>query len=354
MINRKTFALVLLAAAALAAGISVWLIDATQSPLYLPGQVRAMAFDGVGLAAVDAPSWSLAQGVTVQVHRKGQGRRLLFVHGGPGIPFAELPPGLSSLAARYEVLTWEQRGCGASSRPAVTVDGKDFFATARKLEAELGLTAQVADLERIRRTLGEEQLTLVGHAFGALLAALYAAEFPERVKALVLVAPVDLLELPSPRGGLFDQIRPRLSEGKRAEFEAYLRRSFQLDALLAKTESQLAAFNAELGQYYALAAKAARFEVPPVEPSAVGGFAVQAAYLGLGARHDWRGLMKAVTAPVLVVHGARDLSPEAASRAFGAAFPNAKVEVMAQSGHFPFVDAPEDFAGVVARFLDGA
>jgi len=211
----------------------------------------------------------------------------------------------------------------------------------------------VAAIERIRRVLGEEQLTLVGHSFGALLASLYAAEFPERVKALVLVAPADVLELPSPHGGFFQQINARLPEGKRAEFESYRKRSFQLDSLLGKTESQLTAFNAEFAAYFAIAARTAHFEVPPVEPSSVGGFAVQAVYLGLGARHDWRPLLREVTAPVLVVHGGRDLTPEIASRDIAAAFPHARVEVMKDSGHFPFLDAPDAFAKVLGGFLAG-
>lgn len=352
MINRKSLLVVLGAAVALALGIFFWLSRATQAPLYRPGQVRGFSLEAAR-PGLDGGTWVLEPGVTVKVHREGEGGpKVLFVHGGPAMPYTELPAGLRALASRgFEVLGWDQRGCGGSSRPVEKLDTRDFFAAARRLETELGLTAQVADLERIRRLLGGERLLLVGHSFGALLTALYASEFPERVEALVLVAPADLLELPSPRGGLFSQIRGRLSEGKRTEFEAYLRRSFQLDALFEKTDAQLGAFNAELGQYYAIAAQAAGFEVAPVEAKAVGGFSVQAAYLGLGARHDWRELVRGVTAPVLVVHGAKDLQPEAASRAFAAAFPNARVEVLPQSGHFPFLDAPEAFAELVGRFL---
>ena len=47
--------------------------------------------------------------------------------------------------------------------------------------------AQLADIERLRRASGETSLILIGHSFGAFLAALYATEFPERVRAPVLV-----------------------------------------------------------------------------------------------------------------------------------------------------------------------
>ncbi|OGO41196.1 MAG: hypothetical protein A2Z04_05735 [Chloroflexi bacterium RBG_16_57_9] len=52
----------------------------------------------------------------------------------------------------------------------------------------------------------------------------YAAEFPERVEALVLVAPADVLAMPQEGGGLFEEIRRRLPESMREEYAAYLKR----------------------------------------------------------------------------------------------------------------------------------
>ena len=61
--------------------------------------------------------------------------------------------------------------------------------------------------------------------------------------------------------------------------------------------------------------------------------------------------MQAVTAPVLVLHGDKDLQPESASRAFAAAFPNARVEIVRGAGHFLFDDQPDASAAAVGRFL---
>lgn len=66
------------------------------------------------------------------------------------------------------------------------------------LEQTLGLGAQIADIERIRRLLGDEKLILMGHAWGGFLALLYAAEFPDRIDALILVFPADVLVMPQP------------------------------------------------------------------------------------------------------------------------------------------------------------
>jgi pimeloyl-ACP methyl ester carboxylesterase len=48
------------------------------------------------------------------------------------------------------------------------------------------------DLEAIRKHLGREQLTLLGHSWGVVPAALYAMQPPQRVRRMILVATVPL------------------------------------------------------------------------------------------------------------------------------------------------------------------
>ncbi len=55
----------------------------------------------------------------------------------------------------------------------------------------LGSLNVVRDMERIRVALGEEQLTYLGYSYGTLLGALYAEQYPSRVRAMVLDGPVD-------------------------------------------------------------------------------------------------------------------------------------------------------------------
>ena len=49
----------------------------------------------------------------------------------------------------------------------------------------------VHDMERIRRSLGEDQISFLGFSYGTLLGALYAAVYPDRVRAMVLDGAVD-------------------------------------------------------------------------------------------------------------------------------------------------------------------
>ena len=80
------------------------------------------------------------------------------------------------------------------------------------------------------------------------------------------------------------------------------------------------------------------------------GWGVQAIYVSMGRRHDYRSALKEVEAPVLVLHGAKDLQSEAVSRTYADALPNARFKVL-DSAHFAFYERPEEFAAVVGGFL---
>ena len=147
-------------------------------------------------------------------------------------------------------------------------------------------TIQVGEKEQNGDVEGQEQLVLVGHSYGAFLASLYAAEFPEHVRALVLVAPADLLTMPIEGGGLFEQVGARLPSSKTAEFAEFLSRYLDMGAVFDKTDEQLVALQLEFVEYYA-AATGIELATESVARSA-GGFMVWAQYFGMGQRHDYR------------------------------------------------------------------
>jgi pimeloyl-ACP methyl ester carboxylesterase len=55
----------------------------------------------------------------------------------------------------------------------------------------LGTDRVARDMDRIRAALGDERLTYLGFSYGTYLGAQYAAQFPDRVRALALDGPVD-------------------------------------------------------------------------------------------------------------------------------------------------------------------
>jgi proline iminopeptidase len=337
-------------------GGGVWFWNAMQQPLYEPGMVRA----GKNLRAplvppaqsADKNFWTVESDIKLFHFADGAGTNVLVVHGGPGEPFTEPMAGLKSLTYNYRFHYYDQRGCGKSSRPFDRFASSNYYENMQTLDRTLGLGAQIADIERIRQILGDEKIILVGHSFGGFIASLYAAEFPEHVQALVLIAPAEMLIMPPESGGLFEQVKPLLPESMKPKYDDYVKRLLDFGNLFSQNEAELAALNREFVPYYAAAMQTKGLAIPASNmPSDNGGWMVQAMYMSMGMKHDYRAALKSVTAPVLVIHGDKDLQPEKASRMYADAFPNAQFQVIQNASHFAFSEQPEAFARVVSEFL---
>ena len=167
--------------------------------------------------------WQVEDDIRLFFTTQGEGRPVLVVHGGPGYPVHGPLEGLEALTKTHKLFYYDQhRGCGRSTRPFDRFSS-NFYANMKDLERTLGIGAQVADIERIRRILGQEKLILMGYSFGGFLAAIYAAEFPECVEAMVLVAPAGVLLMPDEEDGLLGEIRERLPRAMQAEYDEFLK-----------------------------------------------------------------------------------------------------------------------------------
>jgi pimeloyl-ACP methyl ester carboxylesterase len=100
---------------------------------------------------------------------------ILLVHGAtvPAWEFDRLIPHLR--AAGWRTIRFDLFGHGLSDRPAVRYDFNFFLEQALEVLDGIG---------------SHRPLTLLGHSFGAALAAAMASQRPERIERLVLVAPL--------------------------------------------------------------------------------------------------------------------------------------------------------------------
>lgn len=116
---------------------------------------------------------SVGDGHEIHVEECGnpQGTPALFLHGGPG---GGITPAYRRFfdPERYRIVLFDQRGCGRST-PFASVEHNTTWHL-------------VADIERIRSTLGIEQWLVFGGSWGSTLALVYAETHPKRVQALVL------------------------------------------------------------------------------------------------------------------------------------------------------------------------
>jgi proline iminopeptidase len=95
----------------------------------------------------------------------------IFLHGGPGGGIAPEHRRLFDPAC-YDVMLFDQRGCGRSTPHA-------------GLEANTTWHL-VADIERLRQIMGVEKWLVFGGSWGSTLGLAYAETYPERVSALIL------------------------------------------------------------------------------------------------------------------------------------------------------------------------
>jgi len=322
-------------------------------PLYKPGMVREM---GVSLTPPQQPAnskpWLVEPNINLAHFAVGKGRNVLIIHGGPGMPFLQPMSGLESLTGEYRFHYYNQRGCGESTRPIDRFESSNMYQNMTTLDKTLGLGAQIADIERIRRILGDDKLILIGHSWGGFLASLYAAEFPEHVEALILVSPANTLVMPQPDADsdLFATVRAGLPAEEQAKYDKFMKEYMDFNGLFKKSEADLIAMDEEFGKYYIQVVKTPLSTLP--QQGKPGGWMVWAQYISMGQKHDYRPALQKVSAPVLVIHGADDLQSESASRLYEKAFPNAEFVVIKNTDHFSFEEQPEQFAAIVKKFLD--
>lgn len=266
------------------------------------------------------------RGVELFVRRIGEGTPAVILHGGPGAHHDYLLPGFDALADGRELVYYDQRGGGRSP-------------VAR--DVPVGWREQVADLEALRAHWGLGQLTLVGYSWGGLLALLYALEHPGRVGRLALVSPAptwraarERFEAAFARRNLdpaFQEERRLLRESGLRERDpaAFQRRIFELS----------------VAPYFFDPSRARE-----LTPFRITGRTQQEVWQSLGD-YDLRPRLPGLRGvPALVVHGEEDPIPIEAARVT-AELVGAGFHSVPRCGHVPYVEAFEEFQGVVGGFL---
>jgi pimeloyl-ACP methyl ester carboxylesterase len=102
------------------------------------------------------------------------GKVLLALNGGPGVSSRYMTD-LEVLAGDdLALITFDQRGIGRSTAPALEV-------------ANFTFEKYLDDIEAIRQTLGIKSLHLLGHSWGGILALKYTLVHPDMVDSLILI-----------------------------------------------------------------------------------------------------------------------------------------------------------------------
>jgi proline iminopeptidase len=264
---------------------------------------------------------------------------IVVVHGGPGGSLEEIVDGFGPLTEHHAVIFYDQRGGGRSSLLADT--------------SRLAAAYQIDDLDKIRQRFGLKTMQLIGHSYGALLAASYAITHPSAVASLVIVAgigprkgrlwermdSVTKLRLGSARYTRAEKAKRRIGDQRANAAEACREFiSLVLPARLAKPERMMPL----LAPHFCTSdAAIIRYSFSVSGPAILNSF----------GNWDLRSRLRSLHTPTLVLHGTEDVFPMDIAREWVAALPNAKLVMIPSAGHFPFAERPDLVWPVIERFL---
>ena len=279
---------------------------------------------------------------------------------GPGSVSPSAPSGEPSAAPLVLVhglggshLNWVQVAPAlAQGRRVVALDLPGFGLT----PAAGRDTSVHANAELLGRFVDEvvgRPAVLVGNSMGGMVSLLLAHSRPEVVTGVVLVDPSvptrlsGLDRLVAVQFGLY--ATPLLGE----RFLARMRRRNAAHQRVAGT-IRLCFADATRADPAVLEAGTAllayRDELPGVEAEFLGAARSLLAVLRRG--RAYADLLRAVAAPVLLIHGAADrLVPISAARRVAAANPHWRTEWLADVGHTPQLEVPDRFVSVVRAWL---
>jgi len=105
----------------------------------------------------------------------GQDTPLLLLHGGPGFSSFGTTGWLGNLVNQRQVVVYDQLGAGNSDRP----DDISLWTVDR----------YVAELGAIRAELGLDEVHILGHSWGTMLAAAYLLTKPTGIKSVIFSSP---------------------------------------------------------------------------------------------------------------------------------------------------------------------
>jgi pimeloyl-ACP methyl ester carboxylesterase len=279
-------------------------------------------------------SFTTADGRKLTYRKLGHGPVLVCHPGGPGFSSTYFGD-LAALWEQFTLIMVNPRGTGGSERP------KDRRA--------YQIDDYVADLEQTREHLGLEQMLLLGHSHGGVVAMAYAAAHPGRVRRLVLASTLA-------------RFGPDQEAAMRAGMDKRMTQSWAADAIAALEEEQGGHFVTdqelsalvfrELPLYFAHFGAAEAGYLDTLKSETINADALKLFNTEIFPTFDLRGRLGAITSPALVITGDEDfICGPICAEEICALIDEARMVIVGDAGHQVFVEQPQAFHDELADFL---
>ena len=252
--------------------------------------------------------------IVLDYERSGEGPPLLAIMGMSGTLLHWGEPFLAPLRERFEVIVYDHRGVGASTR----------------LKGAITIRDMAADAAGLLRALEIERAHVLGISMGGMIAQELVLAEPGLVETLTL----GCTYCGGPQSSYGSPQREDLYEAMRSgDRERALRAAFEINL------SPRAAADPELWLRFHDIADRRAVALPVIM-----------AQLGAAMGHDTSARLPSVQAPTLVIHGSADeMIPVQNGRLIASLIPAAQLEIFDGVGHLFFWELPERSAELVSE-----
>lgn len=292
---------------------------------------RAKAQDGSSLLIKEGIVH--VNGTDLYYEVMGEGTPMVIVHGGPGMDHTYLLPQMAKLARHYKLIFYDQRASGKSSSVVDT--------------NSMTMDNFVEDLDGIRRALDLGKMNLLAHSWGGLIAMFYAIKHPGNLNSLMLI-----------------DASPGSSALRNESFAIMSQRTSHEDSVaeteLIHTEGFQKHTPEAMEKFFRILFRGTFYNKRYADSLTItldSNYAAQShslAYLYRDtslASYDLFAKLSVVHCPTLIVTGDHDMVPADANERLHGSIAGSKYIVIKNCGHFPFIEAPNEFFNVLEDFL---
>lgn len=262
----------------------------------------------------------------------GSGSPLLIINGGHGLDSQEFAKPAQYLAQNgFQVIIFDRRGLGQS-----TLDNIE--------ESTITMDAFLMDIENLRAHFGFDSWSVMGHSFGGMLASYYVSKYPQRVDKLILsssagvdrklfegdpIAPIHK-RLSEEDKKAVKEIEKRYAQGERGEleqeFSQIVARAYVYDDSQSSiVANRLRRSDHRIGKLISEDIKRINLDTKPENQN-----------------YD---------SPVLIIQGKQDIMPEHIAQIAHETFPNSRLVLLDECGHYGWLDQKEKYIGSIVEFL---
>jgi len=205
----------------------------------------------------------------------------------------------------------------------------------------------IDDIDQLRQNLGLDQVHILGHSWGGMLAAKYAIEYPLKVKTLVLC----------------DAMPPSFRLWNEEE-QILAKRTSAYDSLLQdQIKSQDGFKNQEIKWVDSLMKVAFKSQFVDTAKLALLKIKLPQDYFKRSKIFEHIGpelfafdlttQLEKIIAPTLIIYGDQEPAKEISGPVYKSGIADSRLVIIPNSGHFPFIEQPLRFNLAVATFWKG-